>query len=91
MRDFAMLEITHSSLTTLEQTQAWSNSGFRSMDGISAEEIYGPKGKLTRLWPMQWQDQEEMLSELLQNMGGGVPYDVIVALVQICVEEQGES
>ena len=82
------LRISHDALAKLELAPAWIDSHLPKKAGYSAEEIYGPGGKLSRLWSMQWQHEDQMLSELKQNMGGGVPYDVIVALVRICIEEQ---
>ena len=82
------LQITHAALVKLEGTQAWSTSGIQTLYGFGAEEIYGPQGKLNWLWPLQWEDFGQMRSDLCQNMGGGVPYEVIVALVAICVEER---
>ena len=84
------LQITHTALGKLEESQAWSTSGIQSLYGFGAEEIYGPQGKLNWLWPLRWQDPEQMRSDLCQNMGGGVPIEVIDALVEICVEEQSE-
>ena len=83
------LQITHAALLKLEGTQAWSTSGIQSLYGVSPEEIYGPRGKLNWLWPLRWEDLGQMRSDLYQNMGGGVPIEVIDALVAICVEEQG--
>lgn len=81
------LRISHDALTKLELTSAWIDSHLPKNAGYSAEEIYGPVGKLSRLWSMSWRNEGEMLGELHQNMGGGVPNQVIVALVAICLEE----
>ena len=82
------LRISHSSLSKLETTQAWVDSGFQRMDGFTAEGIYGPKGKLQWLWPFEWDDKDQMKSSLCTNMGGGVPISIIDALVAICVDEE---
>ena len=84
------LRITHSSLAKLETDQAWVDSGLQNMEGMSAEMIYGPEGKLRWLWSAEWHNSVDMKGSLCTNMGGGVPISIINALVAICVaEEQG--
>lgn len=82
------LRISHTSLSKLEAAQVWVDSGFLGMEGISAEDIYGPQGKLGWLWPYEWDDAEQMKGSLCTNMGGGVPISIIGALVAICVDEE---
>ena len=84
------LRFTHTSLAKLEATQAWVDSGFLGMAGISAEDIYGPQGKLGWRWPYEWDDAQQMKGSLCANMGGGVPISIIDALVEICVGEEGK-
>ena len=84
------LRITHSALAKLETVQALVDSGFQNLKGMSADGIYGPEGKLGWLWPIEWDQSDEMRGSLSTNMGGGVPISIIDALVAICVaEEQG--
>ena len=83
------LRITHTSLAKLEAAQPWVDSGFLGKEGFSAEEIYGPQGKLGWLWPYEWDDAQQMKGSLCANMGGGVPISIIDALVAICVDEEG--
>ncbi len=82
------LRITHTSLTKLEAVQPGVDSGFLGKEGFSAQEIYGPQGKLGWLWLYQWGDAQQMKDSLCTNMGGGVPISIIDALVAICVEEE---
>ena len=82
------LRITHSALAKLETVQAWVDSGFQNMKGMSAEGIYGPEGKLAWLWPIEWDESDEMKGSLCTNMGGGVPISIIDALEAICVAEE---
>ena len=85
------LRITHSALSKLERSQVWLTSGFYRRVGFRAEEIYGPEGKLNWLWTLIWEEPTAMRSDLCTNMGGGVPIDVIEALVSICLVEAGEG
>lgn len=83
------LRITHSSLTKLEASQAWVDSGFQGSQDVTAEGIYGPEGRLQWLWPLEWGGQDDMRSSLCANMGGGIPISIIEAFLAICVEEEG--
>ena len=53
---------------------------FISGRNLTYLEIYGPGGKLGS-FSGTWPSYDAMLSELLQNHGGGVPADVIYRLV----------
>ncbi len=81
------LRISHDALAKLELTSAWIDSHLSKKAGYSAEEIYGPGGKLSRLWSMSWLEAGEMRAELMENMGGGVPIEILDALVAICLVE----
>jgi hypothetical protein len=48
---------------------------------LTYSEIYGPGGKMRHYFSQTWPTADAMLSELLQNHGGGVPADVIEKLV----------
>ena len=85
------LRITHYALSKLEQSQVWLTSGFYGQVGFKAEEIYGPDGKLNWLWALTCEESMAMRSDLLTNMGGGVPIDVIEALVSIYLVEASEE
>ena len=85
------LQISHSALSKLQNTNAWISSNFTNGEGFTAEEIYGPAGKLGWLWPLSWQEPDEMRADLCTNMGGGVPIEVIDALVLICFDEAGHG
>ncbi len=61
------------------------------MKGLSAEDIYGPEGKLGWLWPIEWDKRDEMRDSLCTNMGGGIPISIINALVDICVAEEQDG
>ena len=82
------LRITHASLAKLETVQAWLDCGFQNVEGMSAEGLYGPEGKLGWLWPIEWDEGADMRGSLCTNMGGGVPISIIDALVAICVAEE---
>ena len=56
--------------------------GFSDSFSITAEEIYGPEGKLW-YWGMAWPTAEAMTSTLYNNMGGGVPVAVVDELVRL--------
>jgi len=85
------VRLSHSALSQLQITEAWLASDFVGRDSFSAEQIYGPEGKLGWLWPLTWQTADEMHAALCTNMGGGVPIDVIDALVAICDSEAGQN
>ena len=77
----AMWQITDESLATLEDSQAWAESGIGDSPGFTAHEIYGPDGKLPH-WGSTWPTAKAMPSSLCDNMGGGVPIEVIDELVR---------
>jgi hypothetical protein len=80
----AVWQITHESLAALEGSPAgvdWA-VGFSDSFSITAEEIYGPEGKLW-YWGMAWPTAEAMTSTLYNNMGGGVPFAVVDELVRL--------
>ena len=85
------LRITHSSLAKLEATPTWVDSGFQGIEGFTAEGIFGPEGKLQWLWPIEWNDKDQMKGSLCTNMGGGIPISIIDALVGICLDEEADS
>ena len=77
-------QITHESLVALQGSPAWVDwaVGFSDSFSITAEEIYGPEGKLW-YWGMAWPTAEAMTSTLYNNMGGGVPVAVVDELVRL--------
>jgi hypothetical protein len=44
--------------------------------------VYGPDGRMG-YWGMVWDTAQDMRSTLCQNMGGGVPIEVIDKLVSL--------
>ena len=79
-----ILRISHEALTQLQESTAW-NESIRLSTGLTTEEVYGPKGKLSWLWQSSWATESAMRSDLMQNMGGGVPIEVINELAAIVV------
>jgi hypothetical protein len=66
---------------TIEVLEALGETGvFVSGENLTYLQIYGPGGKLGS-FSGTWPSYDAMLSELLQNHGGGVPADVIERLV----------
>ena len=66
---------------TIEALEALGETGIViSGKNLTYLEIYGPGGKLGS-FSGTWPSYDAMLSELLQNHGGGVPADVIEKLV----------
>jgi len=80
----AVWQITHESLAALEDSAVWVDwaVGFSDLFLITAEEIYGPDGKIG-YWGLTWSTSEAMTSTLYNNMGGGVPAAVIDELVRL--------
>ena len=77
------LKITHASLEELQASEVFYRR-FPKESGFTAENIYGPDGKLSWPWHESWNSANEMHSDLCQNMGGGVPIEIINELVRIC-------
>ncbi|MEJ6722199.1 N-6 DNA methylase, partial [Ilumatobacter sp.] len=73
-------EITDEALVDLEKSKPWKKWA-DSDHGFTASDIYGPNGKLG-FWGKTWASGTEMMASLTQNMGGGVPIDVIKQLVK---------
>ncbi|MFZ2226944.1 MAG: hypothetical protein WA090_04915 [Candidatus Nanopelagicaceae bacterium] len=66
------IKISHAALSELESTPAWVKSSIPKKAGFSAEEIYGPEGKLNWRWSLRSNDAENMRVDLCGNIGGGV-------------------
>jgi type I restriction enzyme M protein len=73
-------EITDEALVDLEKSKPWKKWADAG-HGFTASDIYGPNGKLG-FWGQTWASDTEMMASLTQNMGGGVPIDVIKQLVK---------
>lgn len=84
-----MLRITKSVLVELEQSQIWTSSTLRVFHHWKPDDIYGAEGKLNYFWGREWLSDEEMRKDLYQNMGGGVPVEIIEELIRLCVEHRG--
>ena len=79
---YKRFRISHEALNKLESSEVWqSATSFKSM--FTAESIYGPKGKLSWLWKLTWDSEEDMKKDLFTNMGGGVPIEIINELIRI--------
>ena len=81
------IHLTDVSLVILNLTEEWNDWMKSSSIRFSAEEVYGPEGKLNWLWPLRWERPMDMLSAFCTNMGGGVPIEVIREIVDICYQE----
>jgi hypothetical protein len=79
------LRLSHEALALLQASETWKNT-LGQVAGFTAESIYGADGKLRHYWDRIWSSAEEMRSDLMQNMGGGVPIEVIDELVGIAQE-----
>jgi len=76
-----MWRIDDDALAALEQSAAWT-SWATTENRFTAAEIYGPNGKLGFHWHVVHATADELFTALCWNMGGGVPIEVIRALVQ---------
>lgn len=76
-------EITEESISLLEESAAWKQSGFFERYGFTPTNVYGARGTLSCFYGITWNAAESMKSNLCQNMGGGVPIEVIDELVRI--------
>ena len=76
--------ITPEALAGLEASKAWQTSAIAGR--FTAEEVYGPDGRLRPLG-YEWDSAGAMRGTLMQNMGGGVPIEVIRELVRQCSPE----
>ena len=72
--------ITDAALTALEKAKAWK-TWLKAGHGFTPTGIYGPAGKLGHQWEITHDTAESLRDALSDNMGGGVPIDVIKALV----------
>ena len=79
------LRITHEALEILKDSDAWKSWQDVESNPLTAEDVYGPQGAISYIWEKEWANDEDLERALSQNMGGGVPYRVIRALVEICV------
>jgi hypothetical protein len=82
------IRLTHSALAKLQASHEFENWMETSSIKFTTEEIYGPTGSIgSRLWNKSWVQPTSMLYEFLNNMGGGVPIEVIREIVDICYQE----
>ena len=79
------LRISHEALAILQDCEVWCE-GFGLRFGFTTEGIYGPEGKLSWLWQRSWDIESDMRSDLMENMGGGVPIQVIDKLIEIILK-----
>jgi hypothetical protein len=77
-----MLRLSHEALAQLQASESWKNT-LGQVAGFTAESVYGPEGKIKQYWDRTWESPEQMRADLMQNMGGGVPIEVIDELVGI--------
>jgi len=75
-------EITYESLAALEESHTWKNWTANDTYGFTTLYAYGPDGRMG-YWGMVWNTAQDMRSTLCQNMGGGVPIEVINKLVSL--------
>ena len=74
--------VTDSALNALEKSKPWKIWG-KEGHGFTPTDIYGPSGKLGHLWEVTHDNAESFRKALSDNMGGGVPIDVIKAMVDV--------
>ena len=74
--------LTNEILSEINRGEIW-NKYFGNGFHRSAEEVYGPEGALSWIWESSWNTRDEMRSDLCENMGGGVPIEIIDELVRI--------
>ncbi len=67
-------------LTRLAKSKAWKAWG-QGDRGVTPAEVYGPEGKLGFHWHVTHDTAESLDAALCENMGGGVPREVVRALV----------
>jgi hypothetical protein len=79
------IRITHEALEILKNSESWKSWPDGASNRITPEGAYGPEGAIKHIWGRDWDNAEDLEVALSQNMGGGVPYPVIRALVKICV------
>ena len=73
--------ITDTALVALEKSKAWKTWA-KTGHAFTPTDIYGPTGKLAHHWDTTHDTAGSLLIALSENMGGGVPIDVIKALVE---------
>ena len=74
--------ITSESLARLSSSKTWKIFNQNPEVNFTPEGIYGSDGKLRQFSGRKWEKQEDMRSDLMSNMGGGVPIAVIDTLVK---------
>jgi hypothetical protein len=85
---FKKLRLSHEALALLQESKMWQNARSLSTE-FTTNSVYGPEGKLNQFWPTTWESPEQMRLDLMQNMGGGVPIEVIDELVKIVHDLNG--
>ena len=73
--------ITDTALVALEKSKAWKTWA-KTGHAFTPTDIYGPTGKLAHHWDTTHDTAASLHTALSENMGGGVPIDVIKALVE---------
>jgi len=72
--------ITDNALVSLEKSKAWK-AWAKTGHGFTPADIYGPNGKLNGNWDITHETADSLQVALSDNMGGGVPIEVIKAMV----------
>ncbi len=86
-----LIKITLASLAKLSEEPVWLESSLHTQYGFTPEDVYGPEGKLSWLWPLRWKSADAMRTDLFTNMGGGVPINIINTFIDICEQESMAS
>ena len=86
-----MWAINYDVLKALAQSKVWKDSGLEELHGFTLQIIYGPNGKLPQYWGGIWDTAPAMHSALCDNMGGGVPIEIIRELVALSAGQTPEA
>lgn len=77
-------QINDKALARLANTEPWQKFAPKVRPGeiVTPYKLYGPEGIWHYLWLKVYDSPEGLHSELCQNMGGGVPIEVIKEVVK---------
>jgi len=81
--------ITDDALSALAKSKPWKKWADTG-HGFTPEDCYGPQGRLGH-WGKTWTTPKAMEGDLCDNMGGGVPIDVIRELVKLAAVSDADG
>lgn len=82
--------ITDDALVALEKSKPWKKWADGPGGRFTAAGVYGADGSLD-YWGRTWVNADDMHNALCENMGGGVPIEIIRELIKLCATPDPEG